>query len=596
MTSLAERLYAATDDPLARQLVPVLCRPTGITSAGYPFLEGEAYSILRDHIPHVLGMGQNVWTILEQFSALLDGVDEDVRHHFVQSRRVVQQVIRTASITAPPALWLMRFVVGALQEVGIVDRLLAGEQIDLKAEGLDSRELDTDLSFLSVMGVLERHDDAFTMAEHAEARRILEGVSTLGSQEPVDAAVHWTQVFLGNDIDPATRKALLAMADGLSPRTDVEQTHWYPSLEEVQLGYRLVPVVIGMAAAERIQVALRGSLCPLDLAPTDGELGQVAIDILTVCGALKIVPGLDEWVATPLGRRLLERGPGPFGIIEAYHPYMRHAVTILRGGRGTIHLSRSANIAASQRANRESFRRANDSLDAFCADTGFRYSVFIEHALGRGEATRQRFVRSGDEAIQFVGADLEDPAIDAAMAERDAGVLPEDMVFVRNADIAQPHILLDALRAEGIDSRGAVMVVGNGFHEIRNATDQKVVDVLRLYQEAGIVLVFTEETALSIRDQQATGWNTYHPAFRYVHEKSGQGLRPAEKRVSDPDDPMPMSWTECCSRAGYIRMERYCKPGRTIYPCPPPSGRNPSTYMNYFFVPAERAESLGLSG
>ncbi|MGB0640661.1 MAG: hypothetical protein ACPGTU_15085, partial [Myxococcota bacterium] len=67
-------------------------------------------------------------------------------------------------------------------------------------------------------------------------------------------------------------------------------------------------------------------------------------------------------------------------------------------------------------------------------------------------------------------------------------------------------------------------------------------------------------------------------------------------RVADPDDPMPMSWTECCRRAGYVRMERYCKPGRTIYPCPPPDGRNPSTYMNYFFIPAVQAEALNLSG
>ena len=130
------------------------------------------------------------------------------------------------------------------------------------------------------------------------------------------------------------------------------------------------------------------------------------------------------------------------------------------------------------------------------------------------------------------------------------------------------------------------MMVGNGFHEIRDADDDRLIEVFRAYSDAGIVLIFTEETALSIADQRATAWNTYHPAFRYVHEKSGQGLRPAINRVSTADDPLPKSWTACAEAGGYRRMEAYCGPGRTIYPCPPPGTHNPSTYMNYFFVPA----------
>ena len=266
---------------------------------------------------------------------------------------------------------------------------------------------------------------------------------------------------------------------------------------------------------------------------------------------------------------------------------MAHLTAIARNGRGAVHLTRSTNIAASQRANRESFRKANDALDRYCRDSGFQYTVFIEHALGRGEATRQRFVRSGDKAIQYVGADLEDAAIDAAIAERDAGVLPSDMVFVRGADIGRADILLKALHQHNIDPRGAVMMVGNGFHEVRDAHDERIIGVFKAYADAGIVLIFTEETALSIADQRATAWNTYHPAFRYVHEKSGQGLRPSINRNTGPDDPLPLSWTAAARAGGYRRMDAYCTPGRTIYPCPPPDGHNPSTYVNYFFVPEE---------
>ena len=184
-----------------------------------------------------------------------------------------------------------------------------------------------------------------------------------------------------------------------------------------------------------------------------------------------------------------------------------------------------------------------------------------------------------------MGADLEDAAIDAAMAERDAGLLPSEMVFVRHADIGRADTLLEALAAHDINPRGAVMMVGNGFHEVRDAHDERIVEVFRAYADAGIVLIFTEETALSIGDQQATAWNTYHPAFRYVHEKSGQGLRPSISRPLNPDDPLPMSWTAAADAGGYQKQDAYCTPGRTIYPCPPPSGHNPSTYVNYFLVP-----------
>ena len=120
--------------------------------------------------------------------------------------------------------------------------------------------------------------------------------------------------------------------------------------------------------------------------------------------------------------------------------------------------------------------------------------------------------------------------------------------------------------------------------------------VFREYCDAGLVLLFTEETALSIRDQIATAWNTYHPAFRYTHEKSGQGLRPAEEPApSSHAKPLPASWTECATRAGYVRADEYCTKSRTIYPYPTSNGYNPSISVNHFFVPGRIARRLGLS-
>jgi hypothetical protein len=575
MNNTADLLQARASTPLQRLLLPVLSGPTSLSSSGYPYLSPAGYAQLLHRVPQTLQLGTQVWDALDALTADPSALTPPEQHDLAQSKRVVQQVLRTATITAPPTLWLARHVLDALHTLGLSERLLQGERLDPREIDLDPVELDTDLSFLTVLGLLTRHAGCFELAAGPEPRRVLSGLPIGGSQ--AGTAQMWAAAACGEPVDPAARTTLLEELQTLTPRTATEQIDWCPQLQEIALGAVLLPLIVGLAAHNRCQELIADPSSPVT--PSDPELEAAARHILSLCGALQAD------TLHPLGRRLLDRGPGPFGIVEAYHPYMAQAPTILSSGRGPAHVERSGNIAASQRANRDSFRRANDALDRYCTDTGFRYSVFIEHALGRGEATRQRYVRSGDARIRYVGADLEDAAIDAAKAERDAGTLPHDMCFVRQADIGRPEILIDAMAEAGIPTQGAVMMVGNGFHEIRAATDARLSAVFAAYCQAGITLMFTEETALSIADQRATGWNTYQPAFRYVHEKSGQGLRPALSRPDDPSDPMPTSWSSLAQSGGYTKLEAYCSPGRTIYPSPPASGHNPSTSMNYFFVP-----------
>ena len=155
------------------------------------------------------------------------------------------------------------------------------------------------------------------------------------------------------------------------------------------------------------------------------------------------------------------------------------------------------------------------------------------------------------------------------------------------ADIAHPEVLVHRLHDAGLDPNGAVMMVGNGFHEARGADDAQMIEVFQGYAKAGILLLFTEESALALDDLLATAWNTYHAGFKYVHERSGQGLRPAQPTRSRHQD-LPMSWTECAEAAGYRRVDRWCSRSRTIYPHPTADGRNPSISENHFFVPPLR--------
>jgi hypothetical protein len=530
-------------------------------------------------------------------AAARTGGGEAAAEHLDAAGEVVRQVVRTAAICAPPDLWLLRHVVGQLARTGVAARLLAGETVDASIAARPE-ELEIDLRFLLSRDLLVRVESGgartgYRLGMHGHARDVL-SLPPIDDGVQVSPSAAWAEVLRGNASDAAAVAVSSSLARPL-PADRREPGLWSPTAREVELAARLVPLVIGMTASSRMaEIIAAGRSAPLSatlLCPGLEAIGAAALAVLAGAGVLDA-----DAVLTDVGARVLERGPGPFGIIEAYRTYLDALPRIWQDGRGSVHVERGANVAASQAANAKTFSEANDALDRFCQDTGFQFRVFIEHALGRGEATRQRWARSGDRELRYFGADLEDAAIAAARVEHQAGRLPPGMIFVDRADIGDPMRLLAAIGAAGESAEGAVMIVGNGFHEVRGQTDARMIAVFESYEHAGIVLLFTEESALAIDDLLETAWNTYHAGFRYVHERSGQGLRAATARPPLPlEGAPPASWTECAERAGYVRIERYCRRGRTVYPYPPPSGHNPAISVNHFFAPRRIAAALGLA-
>lgn len=591
--------------PLAAPLLEVLAGPTGISSAGYPYLEPMVYERFRDRVPHLFAMGQTVLDTLGRIEPLAQEHLADAALEEVErGARVVRVCVLSAAVTSPSDLWLLRHVLATFRASGLAEKVLAGERLDPadcqvelagKTRRAKPEELQADLSFLLSRGYLQQDEGSrFVAPWHPRARHVLRTApSRLAA--PADVSRLWQQAFAGERLTAADESLLSELGQHAHRRTETRQNTWIADLDEIELGYRLLPVVLGLRAAGRSEEWL--GQAPLEvesLAPRSTAAGYAATAILAAAAAVE--EHGSGWRATGIGRRIFERGAGPMGIIEAYHPYLSRLAEILVEGRGAVWVTRSANIVASQDANRRTFERANDALDAFCTDTGFTYQVYIEHAIGRGEATRQRFARSGEEGLRYVGADLEDAAIDACEKLQQAGRLPSNMAFVRQADIGRPELLVDALEALGLDPEGAVMMVGNGFHEVRDQTDQRMVEIFRRYAAAGLVLLFTEESALSVDDLLATAWNTYHAGFKYVHEKSGQGLRPAEPApLPRFGQPLRASWSECAERAGYVRSDTYSSRSRTIYPSRPGQGHNPAISVNHFFLPRRLADRLRIS-
>lgn len=569
--TLTERWLSETwADPRARELVAILTEPTGRTAGGWPYLQRHAWVRFRDWVPHHLDEGARVLSTVERLLDLLEriGPTEAERETIDDAVAVIRQVVMTAQITAPPDLWLLRHVLGSLRRIGVLERFERGEVVR------STPELEPDLQLLLARGYLARAGEGYRWGDVAAGRAVL----TLPplADRPVDLSWRWAEAFSGERRHDA---ALAELGRDLPRRPVRRAPTWVATPEDIELGYRLVPLVLGLRASHRIGSVLESGRLELGGAP-----GEAARAILARASALS-----EQGELTATGRRMLERGPGPFGIIEAYHPYLAQLDRILTQGQASVHVVRSANVAASQDANRRTFQKANDALDAFCEATGFRYDVFVEHAVGRGEAIRQRWQRSGD-SLAYVGADLEPAAIEAAREEQRRGRLPPDVRFVSGADIGEPETLVRWMQAEGLSTEGAVMLVGNGFHEVRHQTDERMIEVFRGYERAGFVLLFTEESALATDDLLNTAWNTYHAGFRYVHHRSGQGLRPAlPTPPSRLGASLPTSWTECAQAAGYVRADPFSSRSRTIYPYTPANGVNPSISVNHFFVPARIA-------
>ncbi|MEC9466745.1 MAG: hypothetical protein VX834_13225 [Myxococcota bacterium] len=592
MTKTADALLNHIDAeqyPLAPSLIPVVTGPVHWSSAGFPYLDKEEFQNFRDSLPWLLRGGASLRATADHILQVSQSLKLSGQPALELALRVVRTVLNSAAITAPSDLWLLRQVLATLLETGITERLIRGDTIrpDDDDHGLDPKELAVDLSFLMSRGYLIAHDDGMALSAYPQAERVFSQLSPV-PHGPL--AQSWASFFQGNRPSPTLTEAI----PSLQPPTleKFERNHWMASWYDIETGYRLVPLVLGLERAGWTQDwDTDGSLSEQRRATLASDAGRAALSILAAAG---IIDSMDTLTLTPTGKRVLERGAGPFGIIEAYHPYMTQLPAILSRGRGQIHVERAANVAASQLANSRSFALANDALDAFCNETGFSYRVYIEHALGRGEATRQRFERDGYDRI-YVGADLEDASIESARTEQAAERLPATMHFIAGADIGRARDILDPLADLDIAVDGAVMVVGNGFHEVRGQTDARVTDVFREYHDAGILLIFTEESALSVSDLLETAWNTYHAGFKYVHERSGQGLRPARDDPFPGSGPaLPASWHRCATRAGYVCAEPYCRRSRTIFPYRPKSGFNPAISVTHFFVPGPIAKRLDL--
>ncbi|HEY4666192.1 MAG TPA: hypothetical protein VIH26_02695 [Anaerolineales bacterium] len=567
--------------PQFERLLEIVTGETDLSSAGFPYISDTSFRILRDQVPHLFRQGAAVLgclAALEEVLARRTDFSPGELESIQRAITVVRTVVLTAGITAPPDLWLLKHLISAHQELGILEWLLSGRalhsEVLAREHSLNFRQLETDLRFLHSRGYLLKGDGAFLLPSNPAILNVMQQLAAIPSEPRPNLVPRLGEWFSSPTRNDAQLRSWLDLGIDDQPTGS-----WVASHFQVELGYRLLPCVLALRTLEITKQLARGA-----------RLATLVPNFPTVLERLFELAGWSEsGVVSELGARGFERGPGVFGIIAAYHPYVSNLEDILRSRLSGTWVRRAENVAASQDANRKTFEIANDKLDLFCKQYRYEYRVFIEHAAGRGEAIRQRYLRDGEQQAKYFAADLEDTAIDQAIGLQEQGILPASLQFIRSADIGEPDRVIQFLARQELAGEPTVMMVGNGFHEIRNQTNEKMVEVFRGYEHAGFVLIFTEESALDDEALLDTAWNTYHAGFRYVHEMSGQGLRPPAEGEYGAQR---WSWRKCGELAGYVFLDEFSYRSRSIYPYRRPTHKNPSISVTYFCIPAKLAQEL----
>ncbi len=572
--------------PQSEFLLEIITGETSISSAGFPYISDRSFRIFIEKIPHLFHQGQAIlsWLRLLEGELVRTRISaQGERDSLERAIKVLRTVVLTAGVTAPPDLWLLKQVLSTHKQIQTLDWLLSGNALEpeeyARERHLSLKQLKMDLHFLYSRGYLRKGDSNFLVAQDPSVARVLDSIEVIDPEHRINFVpelTNWlSQTATRRQHEAILREWLLIDA------VDYPTNSWVANHFQIELGYRLLPLVLSLRAAGLTQPLKEGAVLEEHIPAILPEMNRI----------FENAGFLEDGKVSKSGERVFERGPGPFGIIGAYHPYLNNLEAFLTSSSPGAWVHRGENVAASQDANRKTFEVGNDRLDAFCRKYNFRYSIFIEHAVGRGEATRQRLARSGEDEIGYFGADLEDAAIDQAVEQQKQGFLPRNMQFIRSADIGEPERVIRFLRNLGLANQPSVMMVGNGFHEIREQTNDRMIEVFRAYQEAGFLLIFTEESGLHDEALVHTAWNTYHAGFRYVHEISGQGLRPA---LESDDVSERWSWRKCATIGGYLIPDEFCYRSRTVYPHRRPNHKNPSISETYFCVPYKLANRLGI--
>src|SRR5262249_44764358 len=146
-------------------------------------------------------------------------------------------------------------------------------------------ELDKDLTFLLSRGMVEQYDDGYRIAGHPRVRDIFTTVRPRPANVPASATGAWRELFADEGLDETTQELLLDLGYGAPRRTDPAQNHWIPDRDELELGYRLVPVILALRATDRTRALVEDAeIVPTQWNARHPSCAAAALEVLTAAG------------------------------------------------------------------------------------------------------------------------------------------------------------------------------------------------------------------------------------------------------------------------------------------------------------------------
>ena len=353
-------------------VVDILTSKTGVSSSGFPYISNEGFKHFRNHIPHLYRDGLEVLHFINAVEEKLSkiGPPPDELDSINRAIKVIKTIVYTAGVTATPDLWLLRQVLGTHCELGTLAYFLEGHEIEISTYAeknkLNAIQLSTDLHFLYSRGFLIESAKGFAIKDTPLVLEVFRQIKKIPDGFKVNMVHKMSDWFYGEQAEKKLIQSFMEMDFNSQPSKD-----WMAGIDQLELGYRLLPLVLGIRVAGLSSV-LRKDVVIEDQIPM--LLPEMSY-IFDEAGMVK------KGKVTELGARVFERGPGPFGIIAAYHPYMSQLKGLLLKDSSKVWVRRGANVAASQDANAKTFQLSNDSLNRFRKDYDFEFEVFIEHAI-----------------------------------------------------------------------------------------------------------------------------------------------------------------------------------------------------------------------
>jgi hypothetical protein len=271
------RVEELSAHPQTDQLIEIVTAGSDISSAGFPYLSDHTFRIFTEKVPHLFRDGASILSWLTNLKRELAGLDEIPQPELEsigRAMKVLRTAVYTACVTAPPDLWILKQVLSAHRELGILDWLNSGHILDpevyAQENGLDVHQLRTDLDFLHARGYLGKGDGDFVASPNPLISAVLESASEI----PADYRRNLVPL-LAEGLSTGSEAAAEFESWIHLPGEHRPTGSWVASHYEIELGYRVLPIVLSLRVLGVTPNLKQGTRLIEQLPNPNSELAQL---------------------------------------------------------------------------------------------------------------------------------------------------------------------------------------------------------------------------------------------------------------------------------------------------------------------------------